>query len=355
MKQDIEEDIIRKYLMGDLQLQEQLQVEERLFLDSEYLRTLKAVEDELVDDYVYGELSTDERARFEKYFMSTPERQEALTVAQALKRYVPTNNSLPATSAEIAAAATVTQPIPPQTIPAKVTFFPFRRAQQPAWRLALAAAVILIAVVAAWFIVRNFQRANSNSPSQAKEPLLKEPTQPRQPAKGSEQARDVPSNTNSQPPQEQVVEQREQPATGPKVDGTTGGNNQARPPVASGKQPTAHLYTVVILPGGITRGGGGEITKLEFRNGPGFANLQLALLSEDEFQIYSATLFSDEDRPLQNWTGLKSTDGQEGKIISVRVPTALLPAGTYHLKLRATAANGDRQDIGTYYFKVLNR
>src|SRR4051812_47551618 len=92
MKQGIEEDIvIRRYLMGDSPQEEQLLVEERLFLDSEYLQMRQAVEDDLIDEYLHGELSPDEREQFEKYFLSTPERHEALKIAEALKDYLSTN------------------------------------------------------------------------------------------------------------------------------------------------------------------------------------------------------------------------------------------------------------------------
>lgn len=81
----------------------------------------------------------------------------------------------------------------------------------------------------------------------------------------------------------------------------------------------------------------------------------MALLSESEFHTYSATLFADDNKPPRNWTGLKSTDGEAGKVVSIKVPTALLPAGTYHVKLRGGSSIKEMKDISTYYFEVLQR
>ncbi|MBV9211645.1 MAG: hypothetical protein JOZ52_13485, partial [Acidobacteria bacterium] len=87
----LEEDDLtfRKYLLEELSPEEQSEVEERLFLNAESFQQLEMVEDELIDDYVYGELSPRERERFDNIFLTTPERRESLRVAQALSRYTP--------------------------------------------------------------------------------------------------------------------------------------------------------------------------------------------------------------------------------------------------------------------------
>jgi hypothetical protein len=346
MKQDIEEDIvIRKYLMGDLQQAEQLLVEERLFLDNEYFQMRQAVEDDLIDEYVYGELSPDERRRFEQYFLSTPERHEALKIAEALKHYI-SINSLP----EAAPSAAVTQPPPP---PPKVTFPAFLRGGHPLWRLPLAASLILITICALWLGVRVLRPPDRPAPIQAQQPLPKEKEEAGNPTPDSQPGHKPELNTDSPTPQDQYAEKRERPLTGEREPAKTmEGNERARRPAPSVKQMPARVYSFVLAPGGITRGGG-DITRVELRAGAGSANLQLLLLSGGDFPAYQATLLTDDGRPIRNWKGLKSTPGESGKFVSVKVPANLLRQQTYYVKLSGDSSGGDTVEISTYYFHVL--
>src|SRR3954471_23370769 len=82
---------LRRYLLGDLSQAEHLQVEERLFLESGYFQLLQSAEDDLIDEYVYGELSADEQERFRQHFLSDPDRTKDIRFARALKRYISTN------------------------------------------------------------------------------------------------------------------------------------------------------------------------------------------------------------------------------------------------------------------------
>lgn len=79
---------LRPWLLGLLPEQESRSVEERLITDSELYEEVFIVEEELIDDYIAGRLSADERAAFESYFMNSPERQEQFRIANALRVYI---------------------------------------------------------------------------------------------------------------------------------------------------------------------------------------------------------------------------------------------------------------------------
>jgi hypothetical protein len=83
-----QEGLIRRYLLGLLEQDEQRQLEERLLSDTEYFEELLVAEDELVDEYIEGALSEGEREKFEHYFLATPERQRKLSFARALKNHI---------------------------------------------------------------------------------------------------------------------------------------------------------------------------------------------------------------------------------------------------------------------------
>ena len=80
---------IRKYLLGYIQVEdERRKIEERLMLDDDYFEKVLMQEEELIQDYVDGQLNTDERQRFEKYFFISEEGRQKIKFARALRRYI---------------------------------------------------------------------------------------------------------------------------------------------------------------------------------------------------------------------------------------------------------------------------
>src|SRR5882724_403034 len=89
MSEEVYDEVhLRKYLLGELNEAEQQALEERLMAETEFFDLLQVAEDELVDDYLRGALSGDERGKFESFFLSTPERSRKLSFAMTLRRYV---------------------------------------------------------------------------------------------------------------------------------------------------------------------------------------------------------------------------------------------------------------------------
>ena len=79
---------LRQYLLGDLTGEAQQRVEQRLLAEPDFLDELLLGEEELIDDYVRESLPDDDRLKFERHFLSTPERRRQLGFARALSRYV---------------------------------------------------------------------------------------------------------------------------------------------------------------------------------------------------------------------------------------------------------------------------
>lgn len=82
-----EENLIRLYLLGQANEEEQRRVEERLLRDNEYVELLRMIEDELIDDYARGALPALELRLFERQFLATPKRLNKLAAAKALVEY----------------------------------------------------------------------------------------------------------------------------------------------------------------------------------------------------------------------------------------------------------------------------
>lgn len=77
---------IRLYLLGQLGGGVREEFEQRLLTDSDLFEELLAIEDELIDEHLAG-LRDDQVEMFEKHFLVTPERQQKLRFARALRKY----------------------------------------------------------------------------------------------------------------------------------------------------------------------------------------------------------------------------------------------------------------------------
>lgn len=78
---------ITRYLLGQLPPEEMDRTEEHLLTERGLFELAESVEDDLVDRYARGELTEDERRRFERRLLSSPRIQQRLDVARALVAY----------------------------------------------------------------------------------------------------------------------------------------------------------------------------------------------------------------------------------------------------------------------------
>jgi hypothetical protein len=104
------------WLLGLLPEQQGQLLEQRLLTDEAAYQEMSLIEVELIDEYVSGELSENERAQFESYFLNSRERQQQVRIANALKNYVREGNvaSQPvrdlATSSDVASVLVTSNP-----------------------------------------------------------------------------------------------------------------------------------------------------------------------------------------------------------------------------------------------------
>ena len=99
-----DEQEMKSYLLGTLDKDGRAQLEERFLSAPETYEELLIAEEELIDQYVSGDLSEVEQQQFETNFVITAERQTNLRFAQLLKRYV-NSHSVQTAQKDRAAAA----------------------------------------------------------------------------------------------------------------------------------------------------------------------------------------------------------------------------------------------------------
>lgn len=130
-----EQDTIRLYLLGKLAGEDAEEFEQRLFTEEELVEELLAVEEELIDDFLTGDLSTDDAVMFEQNFLVTTERRQKLRVGKAVRAY-----------------AQQTSGAPPKPIPTPTPWSWRRLFSPPVVRAAAFASVILFVALGSWRI-----------------------------------------------------------------------------------------------------------------------------------------------------------------------------------------------------------
>jgi hypothetical protein len=79
---------LRGYLLGTTPLDRRTEIEDGLTSDSDLYQELLIAEDELIDQYVAGELTSQERQQFEANFLITVDRQRQFRFGRNLRRYL---------------------------------------------------------------------------------------------------------------------------------------------------------------------------------------------------------------------------------------------------------------------------
>lgn len=79
-----DDQFVIRYLLGDMPEDQAERLDELSIADDEFADRLTAVENELVDAYVRGELAGATRDRFQSHYLSSPRRREKVNFAESL-------------------------------------------------------------------------------------------------------------------------------------------------------------------------------------------------------------------------------------------------------------------------------
>ena len=122
---------LRQYLLGLLAESEREPVDRRILTDSAFYEELHATEDDLVDEYLAGKLTEQERRQFELHFAVGEERHKKLQFARSWQNY-----------------------LRPDDERAKVAFLGFGDGLNVRALLVFAVCLIFVGGIVAWFVSR---------------------------------------------------------------------------------------------------------------------------------------------------------------------------------------------------------
>ncbi|QQS48406.1 MAG: hypothetical protein IPM66_07145 [Acidobacteriota bacterium] len=314
-----DEKLVVRYLLGQLPEEEQQRLEERAFTDQEYLRNVLAVERDLIDEYVRGELSAVERQQFEKLFLASPERRRKVEFARALTSLV----------SEAPQPEKAGRPAEPGAswLDSLVAFL---LGSNPALKISLAAASLFFVIGGLWLITGNLRMRAQIAGLEAERRERQERLEALENqvagalARGDELAAQL-RQERSRESARQL--QREQ--------------SESRPTV----------FSLALLPG-LSRGAADRPTLVLSRSAR-LARLDVGLEPGDEYDRFRAELRTRDGQEIFTQNNLKVR--RAGQTVTLDLPAAILDPGEYELALKGVTAQGTVEEIGYYYFTVIRK
>ena len=308
------ERLVARYLLGDLPEEQQVEIEDRAFADQEYLALIRAVENDLIDEYVRRELSETDRRKFESRFLVSAERRKRVEFARALAR-VP-----------VALERTVVSQ--PAQWTWRDSLYAFFVGLNPAVKFAMVGVMLFFFSGGVWLLGETMRLRNQLAQLQSQ-------NQTRQ----NELQQQV-AELNAQLTQEK--QQREQSDESLRQLSETGDETTPAP------RPV--IASLTLLPG-LSRGGS-EKSSLVLAADARLVRLQIGIDPDEPYKTFAVELRTSAGRHV--WTRENLTARTRGKArsITLTLPATAVKPGDYELRLTTRDEGGASQDIGFYYFNV---
>jgi hypothetical protein len=310
------EKLIARYLLGELSEEQQVEVEDRAFADKEYLGSITAVENDLIDEYVRHELSETDRRKFESRFLGSAERRKRVEFAKALAR-IPEKTV--------------------QTVPWRESLYAFISGLNPVAKVAFAAAMLLLVVGGAWLLTETLRLRRQFTQLQAENQsrqLLEQQIE-------AERRRNEELNARLN----QEKQQREQSDESLRQLSETA--DPTNPP------PRPVIASLTLLPG-ISRGGSDK-PSLVVQDDARLVRLNIGIDPEEQYKSFAIELRTTAGRQVWTRENLAARNRGGARAIGLTLPASVLKSGEYELRLSGLKAGGQAEDIGFYYFDVKKR
>lgn len=326
MEQNNEEELLRRYLLGDVIQQEQDEIQDRLFTDSAFFNLLLMIENELADDYLFNNLAPSEQIQFEQYFLRSPERRHKLRIAQELMH-------------QASSERVVRQPPPKRTASWRAFFI------NP--RFAYSALMIIVAAVIIWLLrdrqimkhkIAELRASQDTQQKQEESPQSIEEKLAERRANDDRKKEQLPEGI-------QVLKQSaEQQAKDKK---------SASDPEKTQPEDDSTLISKLepqdLWPGQIR--GAGETDHVRIQRGAKQVLLKLHLEAHKD-PIYRIDIRNSRDQRIRVPEDVKPEQTNEGSFLQIKVPASIFKRGDYIITAQGIKTGGGLGSINTYQFRV---
>lgn len=328
------EELIARYLLGELSEEQQIEIEDRAFSDRRYRQNITAVENDLIDEYVRKELSDSQRRKFEARFLASADRRRRVEFARALTTLV---SEVPAAQIQRETQATVSTPAT-----WRESLAAFFGGFAPAFRFSMAAAALLLFVGGAWLVTQTLRQRAQLARLQSEEQLRQNERRNLEQQIDDERRRNQELTAQLDSEKQQ---RRQSDDLVKRLQSEEG--NSASPPQRN------TILSLALLPG-ISRSGGVR-PKLALHESVRAVRLRIGVEPEEPYRTFQIELRSQDGRRIWTRDNLSGRITQAGKTITLTVPASVLAAGQYELALRGITENKTTEEVGYYYFDVVKK
>ena len=315
------EELITRYLLGELPEEQHIEIEDRAFSDKEFLASITAVENDLIDEYVREELPKTARRQFETMFLASEGRRKRVEFAKAL--------------VQVADEARVPKR---ETVSWRESLAAFIHGLNPIGKIALAAAALVVLLGGAWLIVQTLTLRSRLTQLQAQQSDRQ--TLQRQIEMERRRSEELAAQLNQEKQQRAQSDESLRQLSETLNQQTT-------------EAPRSIIASLTLLPG-LARGANTQ-PKLVLPANATVAQLQIGIEPEETYKTYAVDLRTVAGRPIWTRDSLPARGTGGGRSIRLTVPASALTPGTYELRLKGKTDANVVEDVGFYYFEVLKR
>jgi hypothetical protein len=340
----VSEELIDRYLLGDLPEERQAEIEDRAFQDRQYMERILAAESDLIDEYVRGGLSDSQRRLFDSRFLASAERRRKVEFAKALSSVI---SEAVVTEKESRHAVARTH------ASLWKSFADFFRGLRPLTGFSLAAASLLLVIGISLIVKERMRLRTQVAQLEAEQQTQQRERQSLERRLAEERARGEELSSRLQTEKEQR-ERSEESARALEREKQELAARSTRPTQPAQTSPQPPVVTLALL-AGIARGNEGTRPKLVLPPSARLVRLQIGIEPGDDYQSFRAELNTQGGQRILSEDNLSARAKGRGRSIILNVPAKLLEAGQYELSLKGRDVAGTTEDIGYYYFEVLKK
>jgi hypothetical protein len=308
MTTDYRENLIHRYLLGELPEPEQTAFEQELLGDREKFEEVWATESRLVDSYVRGQMSRPDSDRFERSYLASPRRRERVAIAELFLQEID-------------------RPVTP-TVPWWSSFFASIRRPQLAFGAALAM-LLLLSCGLGWLYVER---------TRLRESLVNLQNETQAERSSRQQSEEELARRAQETEKENTQQRQENERLNAELEQLRGKRQEPESPA---------ILSFLLTPA-LTRGQNATPTQIPFVRGP----LRLLMaVNGRPYPSYRFSLQTVEGREIfSQLSGVGSA--KDRSFATMTVPAGKLAKGDYVLILSGRTAAGAIEEIDRYFFQV---
>lgn len=328
-----DEQLIISYLLGALPESDAERLDELSLADDEFAEGLRAVENELVDAYVRGELSSQRLESFKAHYLASPRRREKVQLAQAFQ--ILADKRVTAQTKD-APSATLARAEAKKGSSQDSLWWRFFIVPRLSLQWGFAAMALLMLFAGGYFMLENSRLRNQMAQTQAERALLQQRQQELQKQLADEQSADAETAQELTRVRERLAQLEQQLA------GTQ--------PLEEKSPPEKRDLKVVSITLPPPMRSGNQIPSVAVPEGTDYVDLQLQLEAND-FSAYQVALKNPANGQIL-WRSGKTKITRASRSVPTRLRPSLLKAQNYTLELSGISNTGATEIIGSYTFKV---